>query len=99
MTMRKAIARLSIAALLLAVAGPALAGSKAQTSGGGYVVKTQSAKKAKRTKSKKNCVKTAPPFMYNPRGHATPARLWYQSFVHPVEQAPISSACKVSSIW
>ncbi len=21
-------------------------------------------------------------------GHATPARLWYQSFVHPVEQAP-----------
>ena len=67
MTMRKAIARLSIAALLLAVAGPALAGSKAQTSGGGYVVKTQSAKKAKRTKSKKNCVKTAPPFMYNPR--------------------------------
>jgi len=64
MTMRKATARFLIAALLLAVAGPALAGSKAQASNDGYVVKK---KKAKSAKSKKACVKTAPPFMYNPR--------------------------------
>jgi len=65
--MRKAIARLSIAALLLVVAGPALVGSKARTSGGDYVVKTQSTKKAKRKQSRKDCVRMAPPFMYNPR--------------------------------
>lgn len=67
MTMRKAVARLLIAAVLFAVAGPALAESKSKESGGGYVVKKQSAKKGKSAKSKKNCVKTAPPFMYNPR--------------------------------
>lgn len=68
MTTRKAIARLLIAALLLAVAGPGLAeaGSKSTDSGEGYVVKKQS-KKAKSTQTKKKCVKTAPPFMYNPR--------------------------------
>lgn len=66
MTKRKAIARMLIAAVLFAVAGPALAASKSQESGGGYVV-TKKSKKAKSTKSKKDCVKTAPPFMYNPR--------------------------------
>jgi uncharacterized low-complexity protein len=65
MTMRKAIARLMIAALLMAVAGPGLAeaASNSQDSG---VVKKQN-KKAKSTQAKKKCVKTAPPFMYNPR--------------------------------
>jgi len=62
---RHAIARMLIAAVLLAAAGPALAGSK--PSDGTYVVKKKSGKKAKSTKSKKACVKTAPPFMYNPR--------------------------------
>ncbi|HUU67401.1 MAG TPA: hypothetical protein VMW57_09020 [Methyloceanibacter sp.] len=68
---RHAIARLLIAAVLLGVAPPAavpaLAASNSQASDGAYVVKKQSGKKAKSTKSKKACVKTAPPFIYNPR--------------------------------
>ena len=64
--MRQAIPRLLIAALLMAVAGPAMA-KKQYSADGGYVVKKQSAKKSKSAKSKKACVKTAPPFMYNPR--------------------------------
>jgi len=68
MTTPKAIVRLLIAALLFAVAGPGLAeaGSKSKESSG-YVVKKQKAKKGKSATSKKDCVKTAPPFMYNPR--------------------------------
>jgi hypothetical protein len=66
MTMPKAVARLLIAALLIAVAGPAVA-KKQHSADGGYVVKKQSVKKGKSAKSKKPCVKTAPPFMYNPR--------------------------------
>ena len=65
MTYSKTLAHVLIAAVLVAGAGPALA--KKYQSGDGTVVKKQSAKKAKGTQSKKNCILTAPPFMYNPR--------------------------------
>lgn len=67
MTTREAIAHILIATVLVAAAGPAVAGSKSKESGSGYIFKKQSAKKSKNAKSKKDCVKTAPPFMYNPR--------------------------------
>ena len=64
---RKTVARVLIAALLLAVAGPVPASSKTQKSGDGYVLKKQSAKTAKRQRSGKHCNRVVPPFMRNPR--------------------------------
>jgi hypothetical protein len=67
MTTRKAIAHILIATVLVAVAGPGLAEAASKSKEpDGYVLKKKN-KKANSTKSKKDCVKTAPPFMYNPR--------------------------------
>ena len=65
--MRKATARILIAALLLAVAGPALADSKSKQSGEVTVAKKQKAKKGKSTRSGQHCKRVVPPFMRNPR--------------------------------
>lgn len=67
MTTRKAIAHILIATVLVAFAGPGLAEAASKSKEpDGYVLKKKN-KKANSTKSKKDCVKTAPPFMYNPR--------------------------------
>ena len=67
--MGRAIARLLIAALLFAVAGPGLAEARSQSqkSGDGYVLKKQSTKKDKRQRSGQHCNRVVPPFMRNPR--------------------------------
>lgn len=69
MTMRRAVVRLLIAALLTVVIGPGLAEARSQSqkSGDSYVLKKQSAKKAKRQHSGKHCNRVVPPFMRNPR--------------------------------
>ena len=64
MTDRKAIIPMVIAALLIAVAGPAMA--KKQTSEQVTGAEQQAKKKAKR-QAGEDCVLTAPPFMRNPR--------------------------------
>ena len=69
MTMRKAVVRLLIAGLLIVVVAPGLAEARSQSqkSGDGTVLKTQSAKKAKRQRAGKHCNRVVPPFMRNPR--------------------------------
>ena len=62
MTHRKALARLLIAALLAATAGPAMAKSQAKQQGSGEVSATQ-----KQRQSAKTCRRNPPPFMHNPR--------------------------------
>jgi hypothetical protein len=64
MTDRKALAPILIAALLMAVAGPAMAKSKQKQQGSGEVYSTQKQGKAQ---SAKTCRRAPPPWMYNPR--------------------------------